>query len=111
MHEKDLDLLMLVLHTDVQRCGVASTGIPDEASALAGVPEWFDPRTSCWYVRKDNRVHTSKAVPRTNTKGTPLDVDTFMRKKEQARDALRAKVGTQVVVKEDWTSPHCPRSP
>ena len=101
VHEKDIDLLMLVLHNGVERFGVPPSGIPDEASALADAPEWFDSRTSRWYVREGQVVHTSQPVPRTTGKGIPLDVETFKRKKEEMLEALRAKVGSRIAATHD----------
>ena len=51
VHEKDLDLCMLVLLRHVERFGVPHADLPAESSALADESEWFDPQTSCWHRR------------------------------------------------------------
>ena len=93
VHSKDLDLIMLALHSEIERFGVPSVGLPDEASALAEVPHWFDSRTSRWCVRRGDEVHTSQRVPRTGAYGRPLDVETFKVTKDQILEDLLAKLG------------------
>ena len=93
VHEDDLYMLMFALYTEVERFGVPAVGPPDEVSALADAPQWFDTRTSCWSVRRGDEVHTSQPVPRTGAKGRPLDLESFQRVKEQVLQDLLAKLG------------------
>ena len=93
VHEDDLYLLMFALYTEAERFGVGAVGPPDEMSALADVPQWFDPRTSRWSVRRGDEVHTSELVPRKGGNGRPLDLQSFQRVKEQALQDLLVKLG------------------
>ena len=93
IHEDDLYRFMFALHTEIERFGVPAVGPPEEESALADVPQWFDTRTSRWCVRRGDEVHTSQPVPRTGANGRPLAIKTFQRGKEQVLQDLLAKLG------------------
>ena len=93
VHEKDLDLCLLVLLRHVERMGVPHADLPKESSALADVTEWFDPRTSRWHLRVPNsdQVITSDPVRRKDTDGKPLGAEAFKSLKAAALAALKGE--------------------
>ena len=97
VHEKDLDLFLLVLRRHVERMGVPHADLPKESSALADVTEWFDPRTSRWHLRVPNsdQVITSDPVRRKDTDGKPLGAEAFKSLKAAALAALKGEVKPQ----------------
>ena len=93
VHEKDLDLFLLVLRRHVERMGVPHADLPKEESALADLSEWFDPRTSRWHVRVPNsdQVITSNPVRRKDIDGKPLGAEAFKSLKAAAWAALKGE--------------------
>ena len=93
VHEKDLDMCMLVMLRHVERMGVPHVDLPDDHSALAEAPEWFDARTSCWHVRvgKTEEVLVSKPVRRVGVNSRPLEAGVFKRLKMDALVDLKAQ--------------------
>ena len=91
--DKDLDLCMLVMHRQRERMGVPHVGLPDEMSALADAPEWFDARTSRWHVRvrETGEVLVSEPVSRTGAGGKPLDAEAFQHLKSRALATLKSR--------------------
>ena len=93
VHEKDLDICLLVLYRQVMRMGVPHVDLPEESSALAGETEWFDPRTSRWSLRvpDSDQVIISDPVCRMNRDGRPLEAGVFMSLKTAALAALKGE--------------------
>ena len=97
VHEKDLDLFLLVFRRHVERMGVPHADLPTEASALADATEWFDTRTSRWHLRVPNsdQVITSDPVRRKDVCGLPLRAEVFKRHKAGALIALKEEGKSQ----------------
>ena len=97
VHEKDLDLCLLVLRRHVERMGVPHTDLSEEVSALADAPEWFDTRTSRWHVRVGNsgQVIMSDPVRRKGSDGKPLKAEVFKSLKAAALAELKGDVNPQ----------------
>ena len=93
VHEKDLDICMLVMLRHIERMGVPHVDLPDEESALADESEWFDTRTSCWHLRvgDSQEVLVSKPVRRVGADGRPLGTAAVKQRKIEALDAFKAQ--------------------
>ena len=92
VHEKDLDLLLLVLRRLVERMGVPLSNLPREDLALAGQKEWFVTRTSQWSLRvlDTDQVITSSPVRRKDNLGNWLRPDQWEQAKAAALAALKS---------------------
>ena len=93
VHEKDLHMCMLVLLRHVERMGVPFADLPEESSALADEPEWFDSRTSRWNLRvpDSEEIMTSEPVRRVDQDGKPLGAEVFKSRKAAVLTALKGK--------------------
>ena len=93
VHEKDLDLFLLVLRRHVERMGEPHTDLPKESSALADATQWFGPRTSQWNlcVPNSDQVITSDPVRRKDTDGKPLGAEAFKSLKAATLAALKGE--------------------
>ena len=89
--EKHVDLVLSILAILRARFGVPHVDLPGE-SALAEAPEWFDPCTSRWHLRRsDNgKILVSNPVVRLGLNGHPLDKTAFQKAKADALDELKA---------------------
>ena len=98
VHEKDLDLFLMVLRRHVERMGVPHADLPAEASALADANEWFDTRTCRWHYRVPNseQIMIPGPVLRKDKSGKPFRVEVFKQLKADALAAMKGETTRKV---------------
>ena len=98
VHEKDLDLFLMVFRRHVERMGVLHADLPTGASALADATEWLDTRTCQWHYRVPNsgQIMISDPVLRKDKSGKPFRAEVFKQLKADALAALKDEATRKV---------------